>query len=93
MHIKESPQVVTIGECLRQIRFPLPLLLDKINDFMGVRGSDVSQIAVELTEILGEFQREPLEMVHPFESAELRDVSGVRCPSGVVGIHESIVLL
>jgi hypothetical protein len=60
MQMKESSQVVTVRECLRQIWFPLPLLLDKINDFVGVRGSDVSQIAVELTEILGEFQREPL---------------------------------
>ncbi len=32
-------------------------------------------------------------MVHPFEATELGDVSGVRRPARVVGIHEPIVLL
>ncbi len=43
------------SERFSQIRLPLLLLLNTIDDLVGVGGSDVSQIAVELTRILGEF--------------------------------------
>jgi hypothetical protein len=48
---KERPQVVAADECFCQVWFPLTLFLNIINDFMRVRGADITQVAVYLAKV------------------------------------------
>ena len=52
---QEGVQVVAVGESLRDIRFPLPLFLDEVYDFMRVWAAYVSRVPINLSEELGGF--------------------------------------
>ena len=46
VHPKECPQVVAADKRFCQVWFPLTLFLNIIDDFMRVRGADITQVAV-----------------------------------------------
>ena len=52
---QEGTQVVAVDESLRDIRFPLPLFLDEIYDFMWVWAACLSRVPIDLGEELGDF--------------------------------------
>ena len=57
MHVEaqEGAQVVAVDESLRDIRFPLPLFLDEVYDFMRVWAAYVSRVPINLGEELADF--------------------------------------
>ena len=93
MQSKQGPQIIATGESFGQVWFPLALLLDVVDDCVGVGRSHIGHIVIELSKIPRQFQGEPLQVVNSFEAAELRDIGGVRCPTRVIRVHEPVMLL
>ncbi len=56
MEAQERSQIVAVGEGFGQVRLPLPLLLDEVDDFVRVGAAYVSHVAVDLGEVFSDFQ-------------------------------------
>jgi hypothetical protein len=73
---QESTQVAVVGEDFHDVRLPLLLLLDKVDDFMWVRVAYVPFVAINLG---GDLQGQPLEVVHPFEPLQRHNMGELGC--------------
>jgi hypothetical protein len=56
MKAQERSQIVAVGEGFGQVRLPLLLLLDEVNDFVRVRAAYISRVVVNLGEVFSDFQ-------------------------------------
>jgi hypothetical protein len=93
MNSEKCSQVVSAGKGLSQIGLPLPLLLDVADDLVGVGSSHLDHVAVQLSEVPGQFQGQPLQVVDTFEASKLGDVCRVHGPTRVIRIHKVVMLL
>jgi hypothetical protein len=55
MHSEKCAQVVPAGESFRQEGFPLLLLLDVVDNFVGVGHSHLGHVAIQLSEVPSQF--------------------------------------
>ncbi len=82
----------TTGKNISFAWLPLVLLLDEVHDGRGVWIYYNSKIMIMLSEVLGQFQGEPLLMEDPLETAKLRDMSCILLPVRVKRPYDVMML-
>ncbi len=91
MKTDKGAKAIPVPESCRQVRFPLLLNLDLVDNIQGVQAGNGTLRMIKRHEVLCDVQREPLEVIYTLEGAQLGIGSLVVHPTWVKGLHDSVV--
>jgi hypothetical protein len=92
MKTDKGAKVILVPESCGQVRFPLLLNLDLVDNIQGVWAGNGTLCLIKRLEVLREAQREPLEVTYTLEGAQQGIGSLVVGPTWVEGLHDLVVL-
>ncbi len=92
MKTDEGAKAIPVPESCRQVRFPLLLNLDLVNNIQGVWAGNGTLRTIKRLEVLREVQRAPLEVIYTLEGAQQGIGSVMVGPTWVKGLHDWVVL-
>ena len=83
----EGAKAIPVPESRGQVRFPLLLNLDLVDNIQGVWAGNGTLHTIKRLEVLCEAQREPLEVMYSLERAQQGIESLVVGPTWVEDLH------
>jgi hypothetical protein len=92
MKTDKGSKAIQVPESCGQVRFPLLLNLDLVDNIQGVQAGNGTLHTIKRLEVLHEVQREPLEVIYTLEGAQQGVGSLVVGPTWVEGLHDLVVL-